>query len=148
MSSQRLGPEDDFPNLTDSNHRITSPADSSYNCIGWAAETTDWWEPDLWAQCYWLTEAPRQLTIPAFVRAYETLGYAICDSPDLEVGYQKIAVFAKGTLPTHVARQLVDGSWTSKLGELEDIEHATLGAVEGPFYGTVAVVMRRPAAAT
>jgi hypothetical protein len=51
-------------------------------------------------------------------------------------------VDAQGS-PTHAARQLDNGRWTSKLGELEDIEHS-LRDLEGAAYGTVVQVMKRP----
>ena len=47
-----------------------------------------------------------------------------CDGQDLETDFDKIAVFANDQgIPTHAARQLPSGRWSSKLGELEDIEH-------------------------
>lgn len=49
-------------------------------------------------------------------------------------------------MPTHAARQLHSGAWTSKLGNAEDIEHE-LHALEGEIYGTVVVIMNRPAVA-
>ena len=45
--------------------------------------------------------------------------------------------------PLHAARQLPNGRWTSKLGELEDIEHV-LHDLEGAAYGSVVLVMKRP----
>jgi hypothetical protein len=84
----------------------------------------------------------------AFEQAYGLLGYAPCDGVQLEPGFQKIAVYAKGLVPTHTARQLSDGSWTSKLGTLEDIKHDTLDAVEGDLYGQVAILLRRSTAST
>lgn len=51
---------------------------------------------------------------------------------------------------SHVARQLPDGRWTSKLGPDEDIEHNDLHALEGDVgvyplcYGVVIRFMRRP----
>jgi len=42
----------------------------------------------------------------------------------------------------HAARQLPEGRWTSKLGELEDIEHA-LHDLTGTVYGSVVLVMKR-----
>ena len=45
--------------------------------------------------------------------------------------------------PKHAARQLPSGRWTSKLGFLEDIEHA-LHDLEGTEYGAVVLVMKRP----
>lgn len=44
----------------------------------------------------------------------------------------------------HAARQLPTGAWTSKIGNLEDIEHAELDALAGPLYGSPAVVLSRP----
>jgi hypothetical protein len=63
----------------------------------------------------------------------------------LEPGLEKIAIFAKGGRPTHAARQLGSGRWTSKLGRAEDIEH-DLRALEGEAYGAVAFFLQRPRA--
>ena len=41
-----------------------------------------------------------------------------------------------------LARQLPDGQWTSKLGQIIDIEHK-LSAVEGPNYGKVSAIVAR-----
>jgi hypothetical protein len=38
---------------------------------------------------------------------------------------------------------MASGRWTSKLGLLEDIEHAQHNALEGAEYGIVGVVMKR-----
>jgi hypothetical protein len=55
-----------------------------------------------------------------------------------------VALFAdaQGVL-LHAARQLPGGRWTSKLGALEDIEHALQDLV-GTEYGSVVQVMKRP----
>jgi len=45
---------------------------------------------------------------------------------------------------THAARQLPDGKWTSKLGQLEDITHGTTDVIEGGDYGEVVQFMKRP----
>ncbi|WP_293105967.1 hypothetical protein [Moorena sp. SIOASIH] len=71
------------------------------------------------------------------------LGYVICETPDLEENYQKIAIYMLNDQPTHVARQLLNGKWTSKLGQDEDIEHDTLEGLTGERYGQVAQVMKR-----
>jgi hypothetical protein len=87
---------------------------------------------------------PRLVTLEGFRDAFATLGYLLCAGDALEPGAQKIAVFATelGT-PTHAARQLPSGRWTSKLGRAEDIEH-DLRDLEGDLYGTVVLVMMRP----
>lgn len=66
----------------------------------------------------------------------------------MEEGYEKVALFARhddeGRIaPTHAAKQLADGRWTSKLGALEDIEHMEPEDVNGPLYGTPIRFMRR-----
>jgi hypothetical protein len=86
---------------------------------------------------------PREATIEAFQAAYRTLGYEVCNTPDYESGFEKIALYALGSDPKHAARQLPSGEWTSKLGRWIDIAH-TLGGLEGPEYGTVVAYMKRP----
>jgi hypothetical protein len=71
------------------------------------------------------------------------LGYLVCDQDQLETGYEKIALFALADLPKHAARQLPSGRWTSKLGPMEDIEHALLD-LAGIVYGSVVLVLKRP----
>ncbi len=46
--------------------------------------------------------------------------------------------------PTHAARQLPDGRWSSKLGKGHDVSHTTVRGVEGPCYGKAVQYMRRP----
>jgi hypothetical protein len=82
-------------------------------------------------------------TLDAFVAAFATLGYVPCSGEEPENGFEKVALFARGGMPTHAARQLSDGRWTSKLGLREDIEH-DLHAVSGDLYGTVVLVLKRP----
>jgi len=78
--------------------------------------------------------------------AYRVVGYEPCDSAALQVGYEKIAIYADETQePRHAARQLPNGSWTSKLGDHFDIEHADLAAISGLVYGEPVVFMRREA---
>lgn len=138
-----------FPNIQSQGFRATSPATPDYNCIGWAAGEDDrfWWprpEPDY----YWPPGVPREVTLSAFVAAFSTLGYAVCKTPSLEKGYEKIAIYADSAgLPTHAARQLPSGRWTSKLGCNVDIEHTLMG-ITGPEYGTVKKYMRRRVSAT
>lgn len=79
----------------------------------------------------------------AFVDAFAILGYEPCASGDPERGFEKVALFADGTgTPTHAARLLPNGSWTSKLGPHEDISH-TLYGLEGSSYGDVVHFLKR-----
>ena len=137
-------PRGAFPLLTADNRRITSPPSRRYNCVAWAAGDVDrWWWPDEQEVGFWPDGIPREQTVDAFVRAYRTLGFERCDDAELEVGFEKIALYAMDERPTHVARQLPSGRWSSKLGAQEDIEHER-DALDGPVYGSVVAVLRRP----
>lgn len=133
-----------FPQLQVSEYEITSPRDGEYNCIAWAASDHDqWWWPDSDEQYYWPQEVRRVCTLAAFAAAYATIGYRPCESQEPEDGLEKVVVFADSNgIPTHAARQLSNGRWTSKLGNFEDIEHDLL-ALTGELYGSVAAVLGR-----
>lgn len=134
------------PNLAAEGFTTTSPASRRYNCIAWAAGRDDaWWWPDPQLVYHWPDSAPRRETLDAFVAAFATLGYQPCPDGTAEDGFEKIAIYQLAGLPTHAARQLSDGNWTSKLGPNVDITH-TLPGLEGSEYGRVAVFMRRPQA--
>lgn len=118
--------EDLFPRLRGASYRIIGPRDSTYNCLAWAAGVTDawWWPSGDPTQVYWPTGAPREETLEAFRVAFSTLGYALCDDDAADRGSEKIVFFATDErIPTHAARQLASGRWTSKIGQLELIEH-------------------------
>jgi hypothetical protein len=126
----------DFPHLRpqDCENGI-SPESDSYNCIAWAARgDTQWWEPEGY---YWPEGVPREYTFDAYIQAFCTRGFQECSSGSLEEGIEKIALFALARLPypTHAARQLASGSWVSKLGPYEDIQHIDLSCLRGPLYG-------------
>lgn len=153
-----------FPQLRRDEYSKTSCEDTHYNCIAHAACKDDnWWWPVEGAVegVYWPVGVDPKETIEAFILAYETVGYEVfpTQSRELEAGLEKIAIYEapdpddNGKIkPSHAARQLPDGSWTSKLGDWEDIEHRTLEALEtgddeahqGLGYGKVAVIMQRP----
>ena len=142
-------PPQDFPDLPNHRHAITSPQSNRYNCIGWAASNNlRWWWPDPLNIGYWPASVPREETIDAFMRAYGSLGYIQCSDGVIEQGFEKIAIYAlrsgNDLMPAHAARQLTDGRWTSKLGPCEDIEHDTLEALNGPLYGAPVCFLRRP----
>jgi hypothetical protein len=137
--------EQDWPNLTQTNYRITSPHTGNYNCLAWANQEADrWWSPLPEEDYYWPEGVPREVSMAAFVKAYETLGFKICEHGELEADVEKLAIYATPDgRPQHVARQLSNGLWTSKLGRLEDIEHE-LDGLSGELYGTVQKFMGRP----
>lgn len=134
-----------FPRLQTADFKVTSPHDPAYNCIAWAADDDEaWWWPRAESDAYWPDQAPLEETVEAFVTAYGTLGYEVCPDGALETTHEKIAIFVDNSdTPTHAARQLADGRWTSKLGMFHDIEHELVD-VEGPLYGKVGQYMKRP----
>jgi hypothetical protein len=81
-------------------------------------------------------------TLEAFVAAFATCRFTPCTGEEFEQGFERIALFAVADVPTHAARQLASGRWTSKLGMLEDIEHE-LHAVSGDLYGAVVLILKR-----
>lgn len=130
-----------FPNLQQTSYEIASPASMEYNCVAWAAGDTQacWW-PDAQNIYYWPNGVARIESLEAF----ETLSYRVCDSAEYEQGFEKIAIYVDASgKPTHIARQLSYRYWTSKLGQLHDIEHELEG-VSGSCYGSVAVFMKKP----
>jgi hypothetical protein len=134
-----------FPLVAREGYSLTSEHDDVYNCIAFAAgDVHNWWWPDVAGESYW--PIPTRLkTLTCFIDAFRTLGFKPCDDANVEPGYQKIAIYTnRDGVPSHASRQLPSGAWASKLGELEDIEHATLAALEGDVYGRVALIMRRP----
>ena len=130
-----------FPNLTDDNHEVTSPITIKYNCIAWVASNTErWWQPG----SFWPIDSSREdVGIGNLISAFESQGYEACDDGRQDVGFEKLAIYGYGLLYTHAARQLPDGRWTSKLGQLEDITHSTTEALEGSDYGYVVQFMKR-----
>lgn len=136
--------DDYFPRLAQAGFRITSPSTKTYNCIAWAAgDDGRWWEPDPGGVHYWPPGLARDYSLAAYIEAFIVNGYSVCSGGELELGFEKVAIYARAGEATHAARQLPSGSWTSKLGLLEDIEHAIDGLV-GDRYGRVVQFLRRP----
>jgi hypothetical protein len=142
-SRDRLPSSSAFPRLLPENNEITSPSTPRYNCIAWAAgddERSRW--PDINEVAHWPGIVARIETIEAFVDAFRALGYLPCEDGELEPGHEKVALYANQGSPTHAARQLPDGRWSSKLGRSVDIAH-TIDALDGPLYGTIVLYLRR-----
>ncbi len=77
-----------------------------------------------------------------FDRLYRSYGYKRIRKMDysFETDLDKIVLYGKvkkngGIECTHGARQLADGTWTSKLGTGPLIRHSTPAALRGPSYG-------------
>src|SRR5262245_7312180 len=107
-----------FPRLTASNHRVTSPETTDYNCVAWAGgDVAHWWQPGV----YWpIAAPPDDYGVPVLEKVFESLGYEPCVDGSLEPGVQKVVLYGISLFYTHVALQLPSGKWTSKLGAAEN----------------------------
>lgn len=134
-----------FPNSLFDPFLITSNQTPTYNCIAWAYEDNSrWYWPDPDNMYYWPLDVPRSLEIASFIILFEKIGYTCCSDGSLEDGYLKVAIFADSkNIPTHAARQLKNGYWTSKLGKAIDVQHS-INAISHGSYGDVVVYMKRP----
>ena len=133
-----------FPNLERTAYEVTSEETVDYNCFAFAAGEEDCrWDP-IDPDGYWPDGVPRELTLDAFIKAYQTIGYECCDNCHLEPGFQKIAIYTYNGEPQHVARQEEDGMWKSKLGDWEDIKHELEGLENPHYYGVVQQILKRP----
>jgi hypothetical protein len=136
-----------FPNLRRDDYRVTSDEDWIYNCIAHAADKSNafWWPTKEEVEgVYWPKDVPREKTLEAFIAAYATEHYAPCEGPEYEEGHEKVVIYTDAAgIPTHAAKLLAPGTWTSKLGEWEDIQHKSLEAVSGPDYGEPKAYLKR-----
>jgi hypothetical protein len=128
--------ENGFPKLRGGGYRLTSPEDGNYNCIAWAlnCETLVFqYVPYPSKANYWPPGILRDDTLESWMEVFRLHGYEPCGSAALEAGIEKIAIYlGDDGVPTHVAKQTLDGKWSSKLGIREyDIEHESLGLLEG-----------------
>ena len=135
--------EELFPSLADSGYEITSGPSGVYNCIAWALgiSTRKWDCNDL--NAYWPPTLPRNDRVETVIQLFVGEGFLHHDDDSLESGYEKIALYAFVGQFTHVARQLEDGQWTSKLGNREVITHPSLENLARGIYGNVHCIMRR-----
>lgn len=132
-----------FPNLPSDQYQETSELTCAYNCIAFAAEDIEnWWWPS--EDGYWPVDITDD-SVASFQYAFkESRNYEPCEDGQLEAGFQKVAVYALGNSVKHMARQLENGLWTSKLGHGWDISHQTADSL-CPHYGDSISYLRRPA---
>jgi len=135
--------EKDFPNLARVGYEVTSDPSEDYNCVAWAAGIDDeWWALGRkWPGIY-------GTDIDALKSVFQFREYKDCANSDQEAGYEKIALYEDDRgYWRHVARQLPDGWWTSKLGPDEDIRHKTPYAILNGTYCRVCFMKRELEAA-
>ena len=103
-----------FPKLAAAGYNETSeqtgrpPTEGAYNCIAWAASVSDqWWWPE--GDDYWPWWSERKTERKNFIRAFNGLGYFVCEDSRLEPNFEKVALYEKDpSIPEHMARQMPD----------------------------------------
>ena len=138
-----------FPQMEVGKYKITSPQDGEYNCVAWALDRDDVKvRPDGIGGSFWPEEVPGGETLDTFMSLFAFYGFQECPDAQLELGFEKIALYAEEQegqqLFRHVARQLEAGGWSSKLGDYEDISHDEVAALESVSLGQVVIYMKRP----
>jgi hypothetical protein len=105
-----------FPNLSDVEKKKTSEQTDVYNCIAWAFKDSQRnWGPNE-KRSFWPIDVSSMTDIQAFEELFRQDGWEETGEYGLEQGYEKIALYTLGGRPTHAARLIGDGVWTSKLG--------------------------------
>lgn len=142
--------EDYFPGLRGQDYEVTSEPDRDYNCIAWALGENDRnWNPFGLVGDYWPKGISCDDRVSTIVSLFIKQGFEVCQEARLEDQFAKVAIFGDEGLFTHVALQLPDGRWTSKLGKKWDIKHDLddLTRIRSSFsdcrYGEIALFMRR-----
>ena len=137
-----------FPLLRPEDYKVTSLDDGYYNCASWAIGegiTSERYDPTD-NKATWPSTLQRDTKLETFVRLYiEFFGFELCSLGNHEAGFVKLAIYSDKNMQfTHVARQLPSGKWTSKLGDWEDIEHATPECLQSGLYGKVRTFLKKP----
>jgi hypothetical protein len=136
----------DFPHLRD--WIKTSEPTQDYNCVAHACDdNTRWWDPLPPGGYYWPDpKIGRDLeyTVDRYVALFEYRGYERCAGGEHIVGKDKIVIYADSHgIFEHVAKQLPNGKWTSKIDIREDITHDTPHALSDGGYGKPVVYMEK-----
>lgn len=127
-------------------YRKTSAATIQYNCLAWALGITwGWFDPNRRTSgYYWPPGVEREWTLATIRKIFATHGYIEESDSQVEPGWDKVAFYVDDDdMPQHFAKQLDDGRWSSKLGDLIDVEHDNLECLVGPLYGHIGPILKR-----
>ena len=134
-----------FPKLgSDTNFKVNSPCTGVYNCIAFAMGLTDRWVDTFSAPGHWWPPiAERSESKESLIKAFEYMGYEICDAADIEDGYEKVVLFCKDDSWTHAAKIIANGVEHSKFGIGWDAIHSGNHIFQGSSYGDEYAYMKR-----
>lgn len=143
---------------SDKSFEVHSPQDCGYNCIAWAMGFDDRWvdyilnSPKKW----WPKGVDNDYRPESLVKAFEAVGFEMCNDDTVEEGYDKVALYKASPFYdplsrkivkegwSHAARVLTSGQYHSKVGESFDIYHRSGDVFDGTSYGNIFQFMRRP----
>ena len=137
---------------SDPSFSIQSPCTEEYNCIAWAMGFDDRWvdasADDYVHKKWWPENVEKDWTQETLVKAFEKLGFEICDNGIMEPGFDKVALYSAlqsdGSVKwTHAARIVRNNIYHSKIGNLFDVYHSGGCVFADTTYGTVYKFMRR-----
>jgi hypothetical protein len=137
--SEHTGLAAAFPHLAADDYCIIAPPDSSYNCIAWSVSNTNQWIWDQVDSVYGDGDGTASIAdFDAFYQATQSL--TPTDQPNSNT---LVALFAKGTNPTHAALtssfppSCGQIPFTSKLGKQWVISHDLNQLEGGSVYGNI-----------
>jgi len=133
-----------FPSIVGTSYSEESPVTDTYNCIAFAVgDCHNWWWPRKGYGIYWPPGFPLTDSVDVLIAIFKVHGYSECDNSEIEVGFEKVAIYSINHRIKHAARQLRSGRWVSKLGDQEDIEHEKVGYLKNLSYGSATHFLRR-----
>lgn len=123
-----------------------SPEDFNVNCLAFAVgDNTQWWEPPSGHGTYWPQGFREDLSVQTVEEILKLHGFTVesdrAETPDTDA----IAIYGERGEWTHFAK-FANGKWSSKLGELDDVEDIMLDDLEVPDYGKCLKILKRPKA--
>ena len=134
--------------ILDTNFHFTSLRRKGHNCVAYAlkehGKDLDMW---IFAELYGIDKANLDISVNGYAEIFtKYYGYEKCEEGNIEEGFDKIVLFEdhEGDF-VHVALQLENGNWTSKMGTYEDIEHYSVDAISKKDYGTPRLYMKKNA---
>ncbi len=131
------------PNLERAGFEVTSPSDENYNCVAWALGQTDvWYQPGGLKGTVWPIGLPADFSLASYVTFFSSFGFEVTNNTEYDQRTERLALYGIEGDFCHVARQTESG-WTSKCGELQDITHASLQALEDAVYGRAEAILER-----
>jgi hypothetical protein len=133
----------DYPYLK-GNYTKTSDETILYNCVAYVLGEYDKIYSSYEEEGIWIDGLEKTHTPKNYADFFKKIkGFEICKNADFDDKYEKIAIYGLEDEFLHVAIQLQNGKWSSKIGEYEDIEHNSLKAVGGGRYGYPIIFMQR-----